>query len=96
MRPAFQSQTRWSSALANIPLLLAAARQYLDNIMIVVARVTGTRVAGKNHADETFFYRDRIADFQLRFIPAARDPSMWCVLHPSNCGATVLSRLVEK
>jgi hypothetical protein len=64
----------------------------LDNIMNIVPRVAGSRVAGKNHADQTFFHRDRITDFELRFVPAARDRSMWCWLHLSNFDAPVLSR----
>jgi hypothetical protein len=42
--------------------------------------VAGPRVAGKNHADQTFVYRDRVTNFKLRFIPAARDRSMWRLL----------------
>ena len=64
--------------------------------MNVVAGVTGARVAGKNHADQIFVYRDRGSDFEPRFILGARDGSMWCLLHLSNCDATVLIRLVEK
>jgi hypothetical protein len=44
--------------------------------MNVVPRGTGPRVAGKNHADKTFFHRDRATDFELRFVPAACDSSM--------------------
>jgi hypothetical protein len=57
----------------------------LDNIMNVVPRIAGPCVPGKNHAHQTFFYRDRFTDFELRFVPAARDSSMWCLLHLSNC-----------
>jgi len=45
--------------------------------MNVVPGVTRPRVAGKNDADKTFFKRDRFPDFELRFIGAARDGSMW-------------------
>jgi hypothetical protein len=40
--------------------------------MNVLPRVTGPRVAGKNHADKTFD-RDGVTDFELRFVPAASD-----------------------
>jgi hypothetical protein len=39
--------------------------------MNVVPGVTRSRVAGKNHADKTFFNRDRFPDFELRLIGAA-------------------------
>ena len=55
--------------------------------MNVVPRVTGPRVAGKNHADKTFFHRDRVTDFELRFVPAACDSSMWCLFQLSHCDA---------
>jgi hypothetical protein len=47
--------------------------------MNVVPSVARPRVAGKNHAHQAFFYRDRFTDFELRFVPAARDSSMWCL-----------------
>jgi hypothetical protein len=52
--------------------------------MNIVPGITGPRVAGKNHADQTFIYRDRSSDFEPRFFKAARDRSMWCWLHLSN------------
>jgi hypothetical protein len=64
----------------------------LDNIMNVVPHVTGPRVAGKNHADKTFFNRNRVTDFELRFVPAACDGSMWCLLHLSHCDAPGAAR----
>jgi len=60
--------------------------------MNIVPRVAGPRVAGKDHADQTFFKRDLGSDFELRFVPAARDRSMWCLLHLSNCGAPIRTR----
>ena len=56
-------------------------------MMNVVPRVAGPRVASKTHADETFFCRVRVADFGLRFVPAARDRSMWSLFHFSHCDA---------
>jgi hypothetical protein len=41
--------------------------------MNIVPRVTGSRVAGKNHTDKIFFRRDRVTNFKLRFAPAAWD-----------------------
>jgi hypothetical protein len=52
--------------------------------MHVVPRVTGLTVAGKDHADETFFNRDHFADFELRFVRAACNrPMWWWLLRPS-------------
>jgi len=45
--------------------------------MNVVAGVTRARVAGKHHADKTFFNRDRFPDFEFRLIGAACNRSMW-------------------
>ena len=60
--------------------------------MNVVPCVTGQRVAGKNHADQTFFHRNRVTDFELRFVAAACDSSMWCLLHFSHCDAPGAAR----
>src|SRR5215831_9676672 len=62
----------------------------------VVPGVPGPRVASKNHADQTYCHGDRVANFELRFVPAAHNRSMRYLLHTSNCGATVLSRLGER
>jgi hypothetical protein len=71
---------------------LALARQYDER------RSAGHRTActGQDHPDKIFFKRDRGSDFELRFVPAARDSSMWWLLHFSNCGATVLTRPMER
>jgi len=63
--------------------------------MNVVPRVTGPRVAGKNHADKTFFHRDLVTDFELRFVPAACDSSMWCLFQLSHCAAPDAARTGE-
>ena len=62
------------------------------NMMNVVPRVTGPRVASKNHAEKTFFYRHRIPDFELRLVPSARDSSMWCLFQLSHCAAPDAAR----
>src|SRR5262249_8966071 len=53
-------------ALIAVPLRPVLARQYNER------RCAG--VASKDHADQTLFYRHRVTDFELRFVPAARDP----------------------
>ena len=53
--------------------------------MNVVPVVTGPCVAGKDQAEKTFFNRDRVTDFELRFVRAACDGSMWSFLHLSYC-----------
>src|SRR5215831_18761650 len=60
--------------------------------MNVVPRVTRPRVAGKNQAGKTFFNRDRVTDFELRFVPAACDSLMWCLRHLSHCDAPRAAR----
>ena len=55
--------------------------------MNVVPSVARPRVAGKNHAHQASFYRDRFTDFELRFVPAACDSSMWCLFQLSHCDA---------
>jgi len=62
------------------------------NMMNVVPRVTGPRVASKNHTEKTFFYRHRTTDFELRFVPSARDSSMWCLFQLSHCDAPDAAR----
>jgi hypothetical protein len=37
----------------------------------VVPRVTGPRVPGKDHANQTFFYRDLVTDFELGLVRTA-------------------------
>ena len=59
--------------------------------MNVVPSVARPRVAGKNHADKTFD-RDRVTDFELRFVTAARDSSMWCLIQLSHCDAPDAAR----
>ena len=56
--------------------------------MNVVPVVTGPRIPGKNHADQTFFHPDLVTDFELRFVRAACDGSMWRFLHLSYCDVT--------
>ena len=53
--------------------------------MNVVPVVTGPCVAGKDQADKTFFNRDRVTDFELRFVRTACDGSMWRFLHLFYC-----------
>jgi hypothetical protein len=60
--------------------------------MNVVSRVTGPRVASENHPDKAFFYLDRLTDFELRFVPSARDSSMWCFFQLSHCDAPDAAR----
>ena len=60
--------------------------------MNAVPSVPRPRVAGKNHAHQAFFYRDRFTDFELRFVPAARDSSMWCLFQLSHCDAQDAAR----
>jgi hypothetical protein len=66
--------------------------------MNVVAVVTGPCVAGKDHADKTFFNRDPVTDFELRFVRTACDGSIWRFPHSSHCDAPGVSRtrLVEE
>ena len=64
--------------------------------MNVFPRVIGPRVAGKNHADKTLFQRDPVTNFELRFVPAACDRSMWGLLHLSHCDARVETRSVDR
>ena len=60
--------------------------------MNVVPSVARPRVLGKNHAHQALFYRDRFTDFELRFVPAARDSSMWCLFQLSHCDAPDAAR----
>ena len=53
--------------------------------MNIVPVVTGPCVAGKDHADKIFFNRDRVTDFEFRFVRTACDGSMWRFLHLSYC-----------
>jgi hypothetical protein len=51
--------------------------------MNLVPGITGPRVTGENHADNTFFNRDLLTDFKLRLVCAARNVSVWWwLLHP--------------
>jgi hypothetical protein len=45
--------------------------------MNLVPGITRSRVRGKDHTDNTFFHRDPVTDFELGFVLAARNSSMW-------------------
>jgi hypothetical protein len=59
--------------------------------MNVVPSVARPRVAGKNHADKAID-RDRVTDFELRFIPAASDSPIWYLFQLSHCDAPDAAR----
>jgi hypothetical protein len=56
--------------------------------MNVVPGVTRSQVAGKDDADDTFFNRDLVTDFELGFVRTACHRSMWgWLLHQFHCDA---------
>ena len=76
------------SARIIAPLLLALARQYNERR----AERPPTACSGQEPRPQAFFYRDRFTDFELRFVPAACDSSMWCLFQLSHCAAPDAAR----